>query len=140
VSRNLHNWIIHQYQIRLGKPHPKSLVKWSKNRVISDCNVLENSYQGDTNTCGIHTCVVPVLIADGLPLNVFGKTSDEQKKAGTEMRRRMMLCIIDEKCWFETEGNPDNENDGKILTLTMMGIVATMTTLVIMEMVNNVAD
>jgi len=113
VSRNLHNWIIHQYQIRLGKPHPKSLVKWSKNRVISDCNVLENSYQGDTNTCGIHTCVVPVLIADGLPLNVFGKTSDEQKKAGTEMRRRMMLCIIDEKCWFETEGNPDNENDGK---------------------------
>jgi len=39
------------------------------------------------------------------------KTSDEQMKARTEMRQRMMLCIIDEKCWFETEVNQDNEDD-----------------------------
>jgi len=45
----------------------------TKNMMISDCKVLQNSYQGGTNTCGIHTCVVPILIADGLPLDVFGK-------------------------------------------------------------------
>ena len=52
--------------------------------------------------CGLHTCLVPLLIADNKPLNVLGETKEQRVMAGIEMRRRMILSFQRNVCMFET--------------------------------------
>ena len=102
VSQKIHQWMKHQHQLRHNKKHPKSDVEWSMKLVQDRSSVLKNSHQGGTVDCGLHTCVVPLLIADNKPLNVFGKTAEERRNAGIEMRRRMILSLQRSICMFET--------------------------------------
>ena len=79
--------------------------------MISDHVILGNSSQGGTNTCALHTSLVPVLIADGLPLNSFGENSEERNIAAREMRRRMMLSFRWDKYLFETENDVEESTE-----------------------------
>ena len=65
-------------------------------------SVLKKRHQGGTVDCGLHTCVVSLLIADNQPLNVFGETTEERRNDGIEMRRRMILSLQRSTCMFET--------------------------------------
>ena len=71
--------------------------------VESRPEVLGNSSQGITFDCGLHTCVVPVLLQQELPLGVFGETNEERKLAGIEMRRRVTLGLSRGQFMFHTE-------------------------------------
>ena len=111
VSKQIHQWIKHQHQLRHNKPHPKSSLEWSYRLVQDKSEVLKNSHQGGTVDCGLHICLVPLLIADNQPLNIFGETKDEKVMAGIEMRRRMILSFQRNKCMFETRDNKPTLKD-----------------------------
>eukprot|EP00571_Detonula_confervacea_P017402 CAMPEP_0172302334 /NCGR_PEP_ID=MMETSP1058-20130122/4046_1 /TAXON_ID=83371 /ORGANISM="Detonula confervacea, Strain CCMP 353" /LENGTH=91 /DNA_ID=CAMNT_0013012765 /DNA_START=692 /DNA_END=964 /DNA_ORIENTATION=+ len=90
----------------MGANHPRR-VKWSANRVNDDPRSLGNSHQGVTVDCALHTSVVPILLADGMPIGVFGTNNDEAEMAGIEMRRRLALMIHREEFMFEPR-KPDD--------------------------------
>jgi len=117
VSKCLHNWIKHQHSIRMGANHPRR-VKWSANRVNDDPRSLGNSHQGVTVDCALHTSVVPILLADGMPIGVFGTNNDEAEMAGIEMRRRLALMIHREEFMFE----PRKPDDIIVRTQIQMGL------------------
>ena len=82
VSRSLHAWILDCYQATMSD-HPNKC-DWSLDNIIDLSSVLDNPKQAGFD-CGLHTCVIPFMIQDFIPLEVLGPDSC---RSGSEIRIR----------------------------------------------------
>jgi hypothetical protein len=78
--------------------HP-SQKKWTHNLVTDFNSILGNTHQVG-NDCGLHTCIVAVLIQNSIPLNVL---SGEKDKVSVKMRVRMTLTMARDEWYFDTD-------------------------------------
>ena len=60
VSICLHNWLIDLYRDTRGYDHPNKR-KWRKEDVVDLNDILGNPHQAGWD-CGLHTCIIPVMI------------------------------------------------------------------------------
>ncbi len=75
-----------------------------------------NNKQG-TNDCGIHVCVIPVLLSSNIPLQVLGTNHRHWAKAGAELRQRLCLTFETGEYQFRKripELQSTEANDAKI--------------------------
>jgi hypothetical protein len=98
VSWHIHNCLTQYYEATQGCVHP-SQKKWTRNLVTDSYSILGNALQV-WNDCGLHTCIVAVLIQNGIPLNVLG---EERDKVSVEMRVRMTLTMARDEWYFDTD-------------------------------------
>lgn len=56
-------------------------------------NILGNPHPAGWD-CGLHTCIIPVMIQEGLPLHLLGNGS---VSSGREIRIRMLLSLYEKK-------------------------------------------
>ena len=98
VSKCLHNWLIEYYKATKGVDHPNKC-EWSLDLVTDNSNIIGNPLQAGVD-CALHSCFIPVMLQDGIPLHVLGHSSD---KSGREMRIRMALSIIKKQWFFITD-------------------------------------
>jgi hypothetical protein len=96
VSTCLHKWLIDLYRDTRGYDHPNKR-KWRKEDVVDLNNILGNPHQAGLD-CGLHTCIIPVMIQEGLPLHLLGNGS---VSSGREIRIRMLLSLYKRKWLFE---------------------------------------
>ena len=105
-SRCLHKWIIHQHRLRYDSAHQNSTLKWATSLLEDRPTILLNTHQFGVD-CALHICAVPMLIANGMNISVFGITDNERMLAGHEMRYRMVLSILNNENWFRTSPEGD---------------------------------
>ena len=108
-SKFIFQWIKHQHQMCHGEPHPLDKTSWSISILEDRPDVLKNSRQASVD-CALHMCCVPMLKANGKDVSVFGNTDKERELAGIEMRYRMILSILHNENWFQTEPEKEREN------------------------------
>ena len=60
-------------------------------------DILGNPHQAGWD-CGLHTCIIPVMIQEGLPFHHLGNRS---VSSGREIRIRMLLSLYERKWYFE---------------------------------------
>ena len=75
-------------------------MEWTAGSVMDEHSKLGNSMQYGLD-CGLHSCVTPIFFALNEDINVFGTKSEDRKKAGIEMRRRMILSLCRNECMFK---------------------------------------
>ena len=84
---------IHEHLVRHGRPHAKAHAEWSPIHCLeTGKDAMQTSKQG-TNDCGIHVCVIPVLLSSNIPLQVLGANHWHWAKAGAELRQRLCLTF-----------------------------------------------
>ena len=86
--------MIDLYRDTRGYDHPNKR-KWRKEDVVDLNNILGNPHQAGLD-CGLHTCIIPVMIQEGLPFHHLGNRS---VSSGREIRIRMLLSLYEKK-WF----------------------------------------
>ena len=109
IARCLFQWIKHQHTIRMGSPHPKDELEWSPKHVQGN-DLLGNVTQASVD-CGLHTIGVPVLKANNLPLDSFGRSHDDKVRAGIEMRRRVTLMMSMGIDMFQTPDDGESRDE-----------------------------
>jgi len=95
TSKAIHQWMLNYHEATMGHKHPKAR-RWTKGIVTDDHNVLRNAHQVGVD-CGLHACVVPVLIQNGIPLQVLGQAVENISK---ELRVRMTLLMARNQFMF----------------------------------------
>jgi hypothetical protein len=92
VTHNIYRWMLYEHQQRHGRAHAKVDKTWDPGTCV-----LDGQSQGTTkqrkNDCGLHVCLVSLLLQQGLKLDVpvFGRKGSAN--AITEVRRRMVLTF-----------------------------------------------
>jgi Ulp1 family protease len=72
VARYIYTWMLHEHEQRHGIPHAKSKDEWNPETCVIDGKIKGTSKQG-INDCGLHVCLVLVLLQRSLPLNVCAR-------------------------------------------------------------------
>ena len=95
-------WLIEYHHLRKGREHFLHDSKWCRGYVTDSSMILGNSKQIG-NDCGLHTIILPILLQEGLFLQVFGNTEREKKLFSIEMRRRVVLSLYFGVLYFEPD-------------------------------------
>ena len=111
ISKYIHDTLVEYYRATMGQAHPMSR-PWTRSFVQADSAVLGNAMQIGYD-CGLHTCIVAVLIQEGLPLDVL---ANHPENVSEEMRIRMTLTMARDE-WFFAPGAVRSRKDGKVETV-----------------------
>ncbi len=95
TSKAIHQWMLNYHETTMGHKDPKAR-RWTKGIVTDGHNVLRNAHQVGVD-CGLHACVVLVLIQNGIPLHVLGQAVENISK---ELRVRMTLLMARNQFMF----------------------------------------
>lgn len=95
VSQCIHKWVkVKDYhRLRMGVDHLLQETEWSKELINDDQKLLKRYIQARSD-CALYTVIQPFIIQDGLDLDVLGKTEEARKRAGVELRRRVLLLVF----------------------------------------------
>ena len=99
--------MLHEHEQRHGIPHAKAKEEWIPKTCVIDGKTKGTSKQG-INDCGIHVCLVSMLLQRNLPLNVPGKGRSRLAMAGTEIRRRIAITLETGVYMFERTAEKEN--------------------------------
>ena len=93
ISLCIKQSLIEYHQLRKGREHFLHDSKWCRGYVTDSSMILGNSKQ-IANDCRLHAMILPVLLQEGLFLQVFGNTEREKKLFSIEMKQTVVLSHI----------------------------------------------